>query len=373
MNYINFEPFWSNSTLIIYLLIIFGSLFIMNIARGYGIKNKLFKNNINLGLLLVFIILLFFKGFGTVGTDLLTGYYYNFINGITFETFPDKTVEFGYRFLSVLVRNFTDNYQVFVFIVSLLTLLPIFLILNKYKDKINLPISVLLYITLFYFNSFSAYRIAIASSIGLLYFDAIIEKKYIKSLLFLFLAVSFHKTTIVLSIVLICIFFKMRNNKINAFIIIVSFLFLWGIKDEVSAILNNSERYYIYSSFENISIGMEQFIYFLPIYIFYFFGKKKDDKYINFVFFLLISTAFCCGMLGYIISIFGRFKDVFLCLIIIIPWLYKNCVTKYNKYNVLINILTVVYCVFRFMIYIVQYYESEAIMPYRNVFGWILK
>ena len=109
---------WSIRTLILYLLIIVGCYGSVNILKNKVlIINTYRKKKVTFGFLFAAIVLIFFKGFGTTGRDLRAGYYNNFLSAISLSKFYDYTVEFGYRLLNVIIRNFTIKYSVFIFVI----------------------------------------------------------------------------------------------------------------------------------------------------------------------------------------------------------------------------------------------------------------
>lgn len=362
---------WYMSTLMFYLCIIFGCYF-----ATIKSQNKvliLLTRRIDLWSAIVSGILLFVKGFGTTGRDLRGGYYYNFSKAVSLKTFPDYTVEIGYRILNVIVRNITKSYSVLVFLVAFLSIYPVISLLKKYKNDIDLPVAVLMYLTIFFFSGLSPIRICLAAAFSLYAFDAMIENHTIKALFWVIFASLFHSAALILIIPFFCLAIRCFNKKMIGFSLFLLFLSGYLGRKVLTIIMSGSERYSIYSSFDNVHIGMEQLFYFVPLFAVYFIGKKKDiNKRFEIIAFLYLSTAFCLGMLGYIVSIFGRFRDVFLPLIFIVAYYTKRLKMMYPKNKLLINILVITYCIARFYIYISQYYIMEDIMPYTNIWGWII-
>ncbi len=372
MNFTQVDIDWYQSTFIFYLCIILGSYYITLVSGNKKIIGFTTKKR-KLWYVIVPTILLFIKGFGTTGRDLRDGYYYNFSRATSLREFPDYTVETGYRLLNVVVRNITDQYWIFIFVVSLLSLYPIIRMFKKYSAVIDLPIGILMYTSIFFINSFSPLRMCLAASIGLFAFDAIVERKPLKALVWIVIASLFHTSALILFVPYFFTQAKGLNKKMIALSLIALFLVALVGRNSITALLASDDRYYKYQAFSTVNIGFEQFVYYLPLLFLIFKAKKYDtDKYFMLVSFSFLASAFCIGLLGYVVSIFGRFRDMFLPLIIIVPYYIRVIKINKPKYKNLINIAAIVYCVARFYIYISQYYLMEDLMPYTNLFGWII-
>lgn len=372
MNFTHVDVDWYISTFVFYLCLILGTYYITNLTKNKYIIGFIRKKQ-KLWAIIVPAVLFFIKGFGTTGRDLRAGYYYNFTNAISLSKFPDYTVETGYRLLNVIVRNMTDQYWIFIAVVAVLTLLPVFKILKKYSNKIDLPIAVLMYVSLFFVNSFSPLRMCLAASIGLFAFDAIVERKTVKALVWIIIASFFHTSALVLFIPYFFTQAKGMNKKMIAISLIGVFFVVFLGRNSITSLLASDERYYIYQAFDSVSIGFEQFIYYIPLIYVVLAARKYDtDNHFLLVSFSFVATAFFVGLLGYVISIFGRFRDMFLPLIIIVPYYVKLLKINRPKYKVLISIIAIIYCIARFYIFISQYYNMEDLMPYTNIFGWVI-
>ncbi len=366
---------WSTRTFLYYLAIILGSYLIAygfknkNIRWGYG-KEKKYP----VGLLIVAIILLAVKCFNTTGRDLRRGYYSNFLSATSMAAYRDQTVEPGFRLLMVAVRVLTNNYAVFLFIVGLLTVIPVVHFIHKYRDKIDVPIAVLMYTSLYYINSFSACRQYLAVSISLFVFDAIIEKKPYRALAWIVVASTVHVTCLILVIPYMLCFAKMLSKKlivISALVCIAAFYF--G-RNSISAFLGGMERYDIYSVNQQVRFGFEQIVYYAPLFLLIYLCRKRiEDKGFFKISFIYLTTGFTFGMLSYILPIFGRMQAVFIPIVLIIPYYIKSyklhC--RRSKRQVT-SVVVLFYCIARFVIWIVQYYSLEDLMPYSNVFGMII-
>lgn len=372
MNFTQINVDWYTSTFLFYLGLIIGCYVITIVTQNKPVVGFSGRRSYLWSLIVPFV-LLFVKGFGTTGRDLRNGYFYNYMNATSLSSFPDYTVETGYRVLNVIIRNITTQYWVLVFVIACLSIYPVIAILKKYKDRIDLPAAILLYMSIFFFNGFSPLRMCLAAALGLFAFDAMAEKRTIKALIWIIIASLFHTSSLVLIIPYFFSSIKGLNKKMIAFSLTAFFLVGYLGRASLTSMLAENDRYYIYSSFDSVHIGFEQIIYFFPLFIIFYYGRKCDaDKHFSILAFSYLSTAFCFGMLGYVFSIFGRFRDMFVPLIIIVPYYVRLLKKKYPGYQRIINIMFWVYCIARFYIYISQYYISEDLMPYTNIFGWVV-
>lgn len=366
---------WSLKTFIFYLVIILGCYLIAWMFRKQSIKWGTYqKQKYSVSLVIVGIILLVIKCFNTTGRDLRTGYAYNFASATSMENYRDQTVEVGFRILMVIVRKFTNDYAVFLFVVGILTIFPVIYFINKYRYKIDMPTAILLFTSIYFINGFSAYRQYMAVSISLFMLDTIIEKKPYKALFWIAVSSTIHIACFALIIPYVLCFSRLFSKKMIAISIVVFFaLFCLG-RGEIALLLKEHERYRIYFVNQEIRFGLEQIVYYAPMFFLVYLNRKyKVNKNISRIAYVYIITGFAFGMFSYVLPIFGRMQSIFIPIIILIPYYIKQYKEHYEKSKrMILNILTVFYSLARFTIWITQYYGLEDLMPYTNVFGKII-
>lgn len=368
---------WVQSTFIFYISLIFVCYFIsaVFVSVKFRFNTRRFENGC---VIFPLLILLCVKGFALCGVDLVGGYKYNFESAESMKTFRDQTVEIGYRFINVVVKQFTSNYAFFVFIVALLTIIPVFYILRKYRSDINIPISILMYSAIFFLPGISLIRIYLASSICMLSFDALFEKKYMKAVFWVFIASTIHITAIIMLIP--CLFFVLKvNRKFFTVALLVAIVVLYTGREAISSFLLG--RYVIYSVSSEISLGTEWIWFYLPMVLFYFYVmktlRKTSSEQINSESIRLFKLSSIWMLIGiffslaqYAVNIFGRLVVYTLPLILFVAsGLNILKLLNRKKYKFML-LLTVGYIVLRFVIYITGYYMTDGIMPYINCFGW---
>lgn len=126
--------------------------------------------------------------------------YYNYLKSTI-------KIEYGYDLLNYCVSRISGNINVFLFILSLFTLIPFFLgAFNMEKDyKISVVLQTIFYFSMFYGYSLNLLRQSVAITWGFLSLTLLFKKKkasFLKVCIPLIVAVSFHSTAFILIIIL---------------------------------------------------------------------------------------------------------------------------------------------------------------------------
>ena len=373
---LTYSVYWSIPTLFLYLTIIFLSYSVDAGKYRFIISNRLNPKNYDVRFFIIAAILIFFKSFGITGRDIVNGYYVNFSEATSIDSYPDQSVEIGFIILNVIVKNVFNSYEMLLIIIGVITVAPVLYIIKKYSDKIGVGLALLLYTSIYYFSGFSATRQYTALSICLLVFDAIYEKKYTKSIGLLLLASSFHFSSILMIVPYFIILSNYLGKRfVRRFVIIfflLVFLAIYTFRDSLGVVLIG--RYSIYSIAEEINIGFRCFVYYIPIIFFIFYVIKKQkihDNRFDMLAIIMISLGFFLGMMEYIVSIFGRLEAITLPFVIIIPYYIKQFAVTKRKKRVC-NFFVFFYCLSRFIIFIVDNYNQQDLMPYRNILGFTI-
>lgn len=371
MNYyeIPYTAEWSNSTFVFYIIIIILGYIAPKIRGEITISVHKKKYSFQIALVLYEILLIFVKGLSVVGKDLVGGYYYNFSTATSFHNFADQSIEKGYILLNVLVHHISTEYSFFVMVVTIITLLPIFGLLHKYKNDIDASTVLIMYSSIYYFQSFSLVRIAMASSIALFSFDALYEQKKSKALFFIVLASLVHISALILIIPwLILIFNKKEVRIIISGISVIIALLIYLFPSFVTGFFTG--RHSLYSADVASSIGFAQFTYSIPLMLALMIHRNETPGKINEFGIVYILLDFLIGIIGYRVSIFGRFYQEFVPIAFIMGFKHKSLRMSHKMNMWLFDLLMMAYCIIRFCIYISAYYNVDDIMPYINLFGW---
>lgn len=182
----------------------------------------------------IFLFLLFFRD-KSVGID-LENYYYYFQRYSTpdFATIMYRIknpggndVEVGYILLNWLVNRITHNFQWYLVIVALISVIPVAVL--YYKNSEHAYLLVTLFSTIGIFSMyFSGLRQIIAVSIGILAYSAAKNKKIVRFALLIFLATLFHRTAFVLVLLYPCCHLKLKKNNLLFIIPFLAIVFLFN-------------------------------------------------------------------------------------------------------------------------------------------------
>jgi hypothetical protein len=125
---------------------------------------------------------------------------YSFSEIIHAPKFVGGHMEVGWLFLTKFISLFTNNLQVYLAIISILQLIPVFYVIGKYSS--NVVLSYFIFACLgFYVHYFSGIRQMLAVSLILLAFDQIFQKRYFWFALIVLIASSIHSSALIFFII----------------------------------------------------------------------------------------------------------------------------------------------------------------------------
>ena len=176
-------------------MLFYGSLAIVTSALAeLSIKNRN-KNIRYLAASLTVLIPALFAGFRyQIGTDYLA--YVAVFNKI--KTGISTRMEPGYYLLNKVTALLGGNVQVVFFLISLIMMVFIYLSLKNYSKHLSVGLGILVFMLTFYQPSFNIVRQITAIAIILYSLKYIEQKMFIKYLLCILVAASFHLTAIVM-------------------------------------------------------------------------------------------------------------------------------------------------------------------------------
>lgn len=367
---------WSDKTFYFYLFIPIFCFLISKIninidVNRYGETNVANDQILMIGEILASLFLIFLKVFSYTGIDVQGGYQDNFNTAESLSSFHDSSVELGFRLLNVIVHFFTSNYYVFLFVVGILTVLPVIYLIFKYNNYINSSISFFIYATMFYLQGFSLLRIYLAASIVLISLENLLLHKNKRAIFWLLIAMSIH----ISAIILLFPYLLYWNRKANKILIAVCTLLMIAViileKDFI--IQHFSGRYEVYATQESTSvIGISAFLMYVPLFVLWgVMWKKYNAKYSDLIFCILLS-GFTYDILSYSIPIFGRLQAYFISIVFIIGY-YSRMVAKHSKLlQFVLDFFFVIYGIIQLITYIKDYYNIDCLMPYVNFLGFTI-
>jgi hypothetical protein len=204
------------------------------------------------------------------------------------EDLASTIMEHGYVIFEHIIGSVFGNYQWFLIIIAIITIIPVTIIIYKYSAK---PwMSYFLFITFAYFPFFmTAIRQSIAIGITLIAFLFVKKKKLILFLLSIGLASTFHITSIIFLPVYWIDKFKLNQKNITGAVmcIIGGFVF----KQPLFQFLNKYAR----QSYGNLEAGGQRMYIFMLLSIIlgciYYKNLKEQNENNKTFFYMIIVSA----------------------------------------------------------------------------------
>jgi hypothetical protein len=298
--------------MIIYF-IVFVLLIILNEVSMWRPKSK--------GYYIGMFILLVVSAFRTknVGTDTIT-----YVNMFVTRSY-DVEVESGFKLWIDLIREFTKENQIFIFLTSFLQLITLYYSLFRLSKNVSLSVLLFFGLGLFFFY-LSGMRQSVALSFFILSLYEYKQRKYIQAISFFAISLLFHSTVVMY--LPICLLLDRVNipSRVVSLAIISSVLVAWFELFNIEAILGSLglydlfmgkgvlDRYKGYSEYtvdlnliKTTSYKFRTIL--LPSIIalyFYLNSKTKDDIYTKlYVFGIVVTNVLTTFPLGFRIGLYG--------------------------------------------------------------------
>ena len=313
-------------------MIIYAIIILLTIIMAYvvNVVEKKTKNKVIIYLLKVLAILFpsIVAGirFG-VGTDYL-GVYEPFFEEVLSGNIAQRSREFeiGYVLINRIVILFGGNFNIVMFICSLITNAFIYLGLDYYKEKINVPLAYFFYMILFYQRTFNLVRQMMSIAIVFYAFKFLdikdkekeskkeyifyITKQILKYLGFVIVASLFQRTTLIM-LAIPCILFiyrkpKYKILKISSYIILLTIILNFSV---IGELLKKSEEFKYYAFYFSkkgaASLSITYLIRILPSILPYFLIRNKIDKDEQ------ISMLYGVNIIGCILILLAYFTNTY--------------------------------------------------------------
>lgn len=303
-------------------------------ATVYGIAKNRMKNveKLKITLFTISIIqliaILAFRSY-TIGVDVKN--YKDFFEGVCYKNdyyLEQARYEIGYKTLMYVISIFTDNLQVVLAIIALISIIPVGVFI--YKNSEMPFLSLLLYMGFnFYAFVFSGLRQAIAISFIIWSFKFIKDRKLVKYAIMIILAICFHKSAFVFVPAYFLYNIKLNKNTLIGICIVDILIFIFK-----SQIVNLFISFFYESySVSNLNAKNWMLLNIAIIVITLLFYKKviKDNKENNLLYLLSIvgvSLMLFSSVSGDVLRIANYY---YIFIIALIPKVIKNIQGKYLK------------------------------------------
>lgn len=199
--------------------------FILLLSLFFLVNNKVKGMDSSTG---VCWILIFFSSI-RVGTGYDYYAYKRLIQGEVMDFTLDRIEP-----LAKLVMDFSGfiHYQLFYVITSFLIIFPLYKVVQKYSKDPALSLAIYILFPVFFIESMSIIRNAVAFTLVFAAFISFIDKKYLYALVLFITAIGFHISALV-AILLLPIYYLKRDNIFNWILYIISL----GLSSVVMTIL----------------------------------------------------------------------------------------------------------------------------------------
>lgn len=165
------------------------------------------------------------------GIDLRTyEYYFRKFAAMPWQLLHTYDLEPGFKCYVKLIASFTDNYQLFIAITSVLYMIPVMYLYQRFQRGSFLKLLLLVNMSVFPMF-FSGLRQAMAIAIGVFAYLALIDGRKIRYLLFTGLAWLFHESAFML--LLLYPMYHLRIRQKNTPVIVMGLCALLALNKEI--------------------------------------------------------------------------------------------------------------------------------------------
>ena len=271
--------------------------------------------------------------------------------------------EIGYFLLTKLCCLIGFGKTTFLFVVAIITYIPVFKLIKQHSS--NAYLSILCYFAFGFFTySLGLFRQMIAVSIVICGLNSVVERKLVKYLVIIGIAMTFHTTALVG--ILLYILYGVKWQRIISWVIPVEFGLLFFGRYIVLLLTRIFPQYagYVGGKYD-VQGGSYLMLFFLNLVFIasILFRHREENKSENIMMCALI-LAICLQCLGYSMGIFGRLVSYYsIYIIIAIPNFIYNAGETLEKGGRGVMTLLTILCLLTLTIlsfsgdnYVVPYY-----------------
>lgn len=197
-----------------------------------------------------------------------------------------------------LVRTFTDNYSIFFLIPATFVMISYVNAIRRYVKPFSLGIGLLFCLGTYVF-SFSAMKQTIAMAILLFAIPCLLEKKYVKFFVIVFIAFLFH--TYAIAFVILPLFIGKTWNWRTLMFILAIIIIMWNFNSVIGSFLDfageSGKAIAEYEVFDNAQVNILRVLVYAVVPIMslifqrYIFDNPSDKRYWLFISMSLISAS----------------------------------------------------------------------------------
>ena len=293
----------------------------------------------------------------TIGRDLLTyKHFFNTYDGISYSNYPIFSEEWLFRWINIFIRRITDDFQVYLVIMAVLTILPIALIYCTERNHGYVQMIIFVNMSTFVML-FSGIRQSLAIAMGMIAYHFVKKKKLVWFLVFAYLALALHHSGFMVFLMYPMYHAKLRKEHLVFVVPIVAFIFIF--KARIFTFLNRilSESSDNYGSEINETGAYLSLVLFIIITIFSYVVSEDevmDAEAFGLRNFLVLAVALQCFASLHTLSM--RLNYYY---IIFIPKAVGKCLnSKKHRYDGIADLGEIVLCVFFTVFFLWETYNS---------------
>lgn len=343
--------------------------------------------------LMSYLFLTFFAVFNNIGTDKTAYAYFFDISeiGNIYSGF-----EPGFQMVIAFVKLFTSDSRVFICLLSFLTVTFYYIGIWKSRMYISAGLAVFIYASQYYLQQYNLMRMYFAASIAFAFIDLLYKKKYFKFGIVLLISSAIHYSMIFSFMAFLagwllkaknayCVAIKDKTLLLTVPVFIMSFfgynLLVFLSRFSLPVITKYLD--YIARS-GRFAFGFKWifniFPYLLVLSLSKYDREKEDIASVNAGYFLMVLAI---SVMSYRIEMIGRALSVMsIPAVLMLPRVLQECkektegkkagiqifhVTIRVRYQ-FIRMITVIYMVFAFLLYLSSYLYADGIEEFR--FMW---
>lgn len=315
------------------------------------------KYNIVMAVFFVWLLLLLVCRDETIGRDLpnYKTIFQEYTKGGLSYVFHSWS-ECLFRLYNWMIYRITDNYQFYLAITAIVTILPIAFLYMQNKQHSYLMIVLFVNMSTF-IMLFSGLRQSLAISVGVLAYDCVKNKKRIKFVLWSIIASLIHHSGFMVFLLCPLYYFRIKENRFIFFMSVVLIVLIFNRQIFalfLSAFMSISEKYDTELTTTSAYGSLILFVLF-SIFSYVITDEKNcDDETLGVRNYLLFSVIIQC--FAPLHSLAMRMNYYF---IIFIPYILSKCLT-YPKKNMqsIAELGKVAICVFFTFLFVFSTYQS---------------
>lgn len=326
-----------------------------------------------------FLIPWFFYAFTEIGNDYDT--YSRVFELVKWTNLDSLWIEPGYAVLNLIIKFFVKDSVTGIIIIKTISMLLIYATIYDYREKAHVGFAVMGYMSLMYLDSFCMIRINLAAAF-ILYAINLYQNhgKKLLAVLLTVCAVTIHYSAMIFVFCFVVYLFLFRNVRKYFYSKLVGLCFILLCASFVAIPMMNYVLEAIpfltkyaekYSIIESSGLGIMQIVFHLPFVLMALetghIVSRPGSKHVQIFVLTLVLAPFSLffGSMGYSVEVIGRCFVYFIYLwSVALPAYYTWRKNRKPKDAVILGVLILVWCAFRFYLYLDEHLIPAGIDQY---------